>query len=136
MQTHLPVHATTAHAGGCSNVLVPAEVRQALTDTPHRELSMWEHAHSQGLRPPACDIGLSGCPLGSPQSTHSGQMAVTYLLRPASTTNCPWGLQKIVLACCLSNISEMKHSICDGSLQRLPSLLGAGGQPDISAPHL
>lgn len=33
----------------------------------------------------------------------------THLLRPANTTNCPWGLQNIVFACCLSNVSGKKQ---------------------------
>lgn len=51
--------------------------------------------------------------------------AHTYLLSPASTTNCPWGLQKMVLACCLSNISERKEKI----FQSLHKGSRAGGGP-------
>lgn len=36
---------------------------------------------------------------------HRERAEVTDLLSPASTKNCPCGLQKILLACCLSNIS-------------------------------
>lgn len=48
------------------------------------------------------------------------QTADTHLLRPASTTNCPWGLQKMVLACCLSNISEREGSAVSVSGKVLP----------------
>lgn len=33
----------------------------------------------------------------------------TDLLNPAKTKNCPCGLQKMLFACCLSNISETIH---------------------------
>ena len=39
------------------------------------------------------------------KQTHT---VLTDLLSPASTKNCPWGLQKMLLACCLSNISVEK----------------------------
>lgn len=51
-------------------------------------------------------VGVGVC--AAAQSAARGS-ADTHLLRPASTTNCPWGLQKMVLACCLSNISERKE---------------------------
>lgn len=38
-------------------------------------------------------------------------MYKTDLLSPASTINCPWGLQKILLACCLSNISVKDKAV-------------------------
>lgn len=47
---------------------------------------------------------------------------LTDLLSPASTKNCPWGLQKMLLACCLSNISvEKGQSVTfSGDLKGVP----------------
>ena len=45
---------------------------------------------------------VASCVFLSISYTHTDK---TDLLSPASTINCPWGLQKILLACCLSNIS-------------------------------
>lgn len=63
--------------------------------------------------------------------------APTHLLSPASTTNCPWGLQKMVFACCLSNISARKASTCEGTVS-VPLQLREchrGGLAKTKSPH-
>lgn len=62
--------------------------------------------HSQGGSRATFGAGAGATVSPSPAQGISG----THLRRPASTTNCPWGLQKMVLACCLSNISGRRGS--------------------------
>lgn len=82
-------------------------------ETPHdppRPGCPWEHLspRSQGGSRATFGAGARAWATVSPSCAQG--ISRTHLRRPASTTNCPWGLQKMVLACCLSNISERRGS--------------------------
>lgn len=125
-----------AHTGSVLRVLAPTRARSCLgpsapiPHTAHPKHPGWvtltlahENSRSRGFsgvaaRNPVQEAWTgTGVGVRVGAAAHRallGDQADTHLLRPASTTNCPWGLQKMVLACCLSNISERKGGAVRG----------------------
>lgn len=90
-------------------------------ETPHnppRPGCPWEHLSPCLQGGSRATFGARGRAWATVSPSPAQGISRTHLRRPASTTNCPWGLQKMVLACCLSNISERRGSEVSVQLRR------------------